>query len=492
VPDVLYVHPARHAVDAGHQDLGFYFFMPVGIIALANLLRHEGLTVRGINYPAELLRDPKFRLKPWLRDQEGVRLVMVDLHWFEHSYGAISVARACRQVLPDVPVLLGGMTASFFAAEILRSFPDVSFVIRGDAEEPLRRLIAELARPTPELSSVPNLSYRLNGQVVENDLAYCATSEDLDDLDFVDLGFLEHADSYGMLQFEPTDLSRSLDGARGHWLCIGRGCAFDCSFCGGGRESHRILSGRQSITLRSVARVAQDIQRLEQEGVSQVSPNLDPAILGTEYWRSLFAELRRQQVHIGINNEHFQLPSREFIQDFAQTVDIACSEVALTLLSGSDKVRRLNGKCYTNKQLFSTLSALKEAGVPLYIYFSLNLPGEDERTFRETMHVARQIGQIYPSTLLKIINQAHTIDPCCPMSREPGPLSVHVETRDFLDYYNYCRMTLDIRPGEVAPCYQRGFTFRGEQNRSLELMVRQWNEFCARQDFLCFRVPQSW
>ncbi len=492
MPDVLYVHPARHAVDAGYQDLGFYFFIPVGVIALANLLRREGLTVKGINYPAELLRDRSFRLKPWIKNQQGVRLIMADLHWFEHSYGAISVARACRQVLPDAHILLGGMTATFFAAEILRSFPDVSFVIRGDAEEPLRRLVAELSRPTPELSSVPNLTYRLDGEVVENDLAYCATSKDLDDLDFVGLEFLEHADSYGMLQFEPTNLSRSLVGAQGHWLCIGRGCIFDCSFCGGGQQSHRILAGRRAITLRSVDKVAQDIQRLEQQGVRQVSPNLDPAILGPEYWKSLFAELRRRQVRIGINNEHFQLPSHEFVQDFAETANIACSELALTLLSGSDKVRRLNGKFYTNKQLFPTLSALKEAGVPLYVYFSLNLPGEDERTFRETLRVARQIGRLYPSHLLKMINQAHTIDPCCPMSREPGRFSVQVETRDFMDYYNYCRSTLNIKPGEVAPCDQRGFVSKGRQGRSLVLMVRQWNEFCARQDLPCFRVPQSW
>ncbi|MGC8880572.1 MAG: cobalamin-dependent protein, partial [Anaerolineae bacterium] len=145
--DVLYIHPARHAVDAGYQDLGFYFLIPVGVIGLANLLRHQGYTVRGINYPAELLRDRSFKLKPWLKEQQGVRLVMVDLHWFEHAFGAISVARACREVLPDARVVLGGFTASVYASEILQSFPEVDFIIRGDAELPLARLVAELGCP---------------------------------------------------------------------------------------------------------------------------------------------------------------------------------------------------------------------------------------------------------------------------------------------------------------------------------------------------------
>jgi len=492
MPDVLYIHPAKHGVDSSYRGLGTpYFFMPVGVIGLANLLQQEGLTVRGINYPAELRRDRNFNLRPWIKAQQGVRLVMVDLHWYEHAYGAISIARACRQALPDARVLLGGITASLYATEILRSFPEVDFIIRGDAEEPLLALVTGLSRQGPELPSIPNLSYRSNGQVVENDFSYCATSADLDELNFVDLDFLEHADWYGALQFEPTSLTDSKANPRGHWLCLGRGCLFDCSFCGGGRESHRTFSGRRTITPRSIEKVAADIQRLEEKGIDQVSLALDPAILGPEYWKPLFAQLRSHRVHIGIYNEHFQLPSREFVEDFVHTADLSRSELALSLLSGSEKVRRLNGKFYSNQQLNRILSLLKENQVPLFVYFSLNLPGEDERAFRRTLDVARRIGRYYPSHLVKMINMMHTIDPCSPMSREPGRFSIQIEMQSFMDYYNYCRTTPAARP-EVALGKGRGFTLSGGRGRSLELMARQWDEFCAGQEFTCIPVPQTW
>jgi radical SAM superfamily enzyme YgiQ (UPF0313 family) len=492
VPDVIYVHPARHAADAGFQDLGFYFFMPVGVIGLANLLRREGVSVRGINYPAELVRDRSFRLRPWLKAQDGVRLVMIDLHWFEHAYGAISVARTCRELLPGAKVLLGGFTASFYAAEILSSFPEVDFVIRGDAEVPLSALARELGRAAPDLSAVPNLTYRRDGQVVENGLTYCAAAAELDALDFVDLDFLEHADVYRRLQFEPTGLTRDLIDPRGHWLCIGRGCAFDCAFCGGGSRSQALLAGREAVVLRAPAAVAADIERLASMGIHQVSPNLDPAVMGHDYWSALFAELRRRGVRIGINNELFQLPTAEFVADFLRTADIARSELAFTLLSGSDKVRRMNGKFHTNQRLFPILVQLKAAGVPIYVYFSLNLPGEDERTFRETLQLARRIGQTYPPHLLKMINQLHTLDPCCPMSREPGRFSAHITLRRFADYYDYCRTTLDLDPARTSPSHARGFVWRGKQAPPLDVMIRQWNDFCARQDFACFRVPLTW
>jgi len=492
MPDVLYIHPAKHGVDSSYQGLGTpYFFMPVGVIALANLLQQEGLTVRGINYPAELRRDRSFNLRPWISAQRGAKLVMVDLHWYEHAYGAISVARACRRALPDARILLGGITASLFATEILESFPEVDFVIRGDAEKPLLALVAELSHQSPDLSSIPNLSYRSNGQVAENELSYCVTSADLDALNFVDLDFLDHADWYGALQFEPTTLTMSRTNPRGHWLCMGRGCIFDCSFCGGGQESHGIFAGRREITLCSVEKVVNDIQRLAEKGIDQVSLALDPAILGPKYWKPLFAQLRSRGVRIGIYNEHFQLPSQEFVEDFIRTADISCSELALSLLCGSEQVRRLNGKFYSNQQLRRILTLLKQNEVPLFIYFSLNLPGEDERTFRQTLDLARRIGRFYPPHLLKMINMMHTLDPCSPMSREPGRFSIQLEMRSFMDYYNYCRMTPAARPG-VAPGKRRGFTLSGGQDRSLELMARQWDEFCAGQPFTCIPVPRTW
>jgi radical SAM superfamily enzyme YgiQ (UPF0313 family) len=490
VPDVLYIHPAKHDVDSGFEDLGFYFFVPVGVLGLVNLLRREGLTVRGINYPAELLRNRAFRLRPWLAAQGDVKLVLVDLHWYMHSYGAIRVAQACKQVLPRARVVLGGITASLFADEILHSFPEVDFIIRGDAEEPLLALAESVCSGTEaQLSSIANLTYRSSGEVAENELSYCATPDDLDGLNFVDLDFLEHADWYGRLQFQPTTLTQSMSEPRGHWLCIGRGCRFDCSFCGGGRLSHQQFAGRHGFVLRSAEKVAKDTKRLAEQGIDQVSLNLDPAILHPDYRRALFATMRELGVKIGINNELFQLPSREFVEDFCETADIGRSELALSLLTGSEKVRRLNGKQYSNQKLFEILEVMKEKQVPLYVYFSFNLPGEDDKAFRQTLRVAQRIRRSYPTHMLKIINMAHTLDPCSPMSRKPQRFAVDVGLRTFKDYHRYCEQTLAIQAGE-GPWKARGFAYR--KDRSLPRMVRQWNDFCAEEPSSCFRVPESW
>jgi anaerobic magnesium-protoporphyrin IX monomethyl ester cyclase len=97
-----------------------------------------------------------------LAAQKDVKLVLVDLHGYRHSYGAISAALACKQVLPRARVAFGGSSALHIAAETLRSFPEVDFVIRGDAEEPLLSLVRRVcSSASVPLSSNPNLTYRV-------------------------------------------------------------------------------------------------------------------------------------------------------------------------------------------------------------------------------------------------------------------------------------------------------------------------------------------
>ena len=159
-----------------------YGLMPVGLPALANLLIENGIRVRGVIYPLERQLHPDFDLKRWLLSFARPRVVLIDLHWYEHCFGAVEMAKFCRQVLPDAWTVLGGLTASGFSGEILAQFPEVDFIVRGDAEQPLLDLLPQLIAAEGHspaglnLSRIANLSYRQDGQVLENPCTYCAAS----------------------------------------------------------------------------------------------------------------------------------------------------------------------------------------------------------------------------------------------------------------------------------------------------------------------------
>jgi radical SAM superfamily enzyme YgiQ (UPF0313 family) len=471
--------------------------MPIGVIGLINLLQDNGVEVKGLNLPLEQRLDRSFDLKRWLENLDSVEVVLLDLHWYEHSFGAIDLARACKQILPDAWVVVGGFTASAFAREILETHAAVDFVIRGDAEEPLLQLVSELlghARPPAiplSVQGIPNLSYRDGRQIVENPLTYCATTEMLDRLNFCDLDFLVHERRYYAPQYVIPGPIEDIDPwtISGHWLCIARGCHYECSFCGGCRTAQASLANRHRVVRRSPRSVAADLQHLASKGILQVSLSFDLAELGEDYWSAVFAEMERLEVKVALYNEFFQLPSPAFIARFAEQVSMEHSCVALSPLSGSERVRRLNGKRFSSEQLFHTLRLLKAHSVPLLVYFSLNLPGENQETFQQTLALARQILDLYPAHLVKLLDTLHTLDPLSPMSVQPENYGICVSATDFADYYHYCALTSLASP-EARMGIHRGFV--GVPPQSIQAMANQWDKLGRERGPSVLPLFTSW
>ena len=108
---------------------------------MVNLLRAKGWQVQGLNFPLEIMLNTGFNLDQWLAVIESPRLVMIDLHWYEHSFGAIDIARHVRRILPEAKIVIGGLTATYFAEEILQTHREIDYVIRGDGEIPLLKLV---------------------------------------------------------------------------------------------------------------------------------------------------------------------------------------------------------------------------------------------------------------------------------------------------------------------------------------------------------------
>jgi radical SAM superfamily enzyme YgiQ (UPF0313 family) len=483
--------------------------IPVGVAALVNVLRQDGIRVVGLNYPLEKAVARGFDLRQWLGRRPSTRVVLIDLHWYEHSYGAISAARVCKEVLPQAWTVLGGLTASGFAAEILERHPEVDYVIRGDAEQPLLELVRRLLRAPapraraglaagPELLAVPNLSYRsAEGTVVENERSYCATTEDMDRLNFVDVDFLEHHQRYDTHEYVVTDLPAARQALetnrpfRGRWLCTARGCKYNCSYCGGCKSAHETLAGRKGIVVRSPAKVHEDLERLDEQGVHQACFSYDIFELGEAYWRDLLGTLAQRGPRMGLYNELFQLPTPEFVHLYALCADMEHSRLAVSPLSGSEEVRRRNGKYFSNQELFELLTTLNMYNVPLLVYFSLNLPGEDESTMQESVELAQRIHGFYPSSLLRILTSCHTIDPLAPMNVDPEHYHVEVDMTTFEDFYNYCRDTQFMGP-EARTELHRGFRPDGTWTRSMESMADMWDQARVGRESSWWPVPPGW
>jgi radical SAM superfamily enzyme YgiQ (UPF0313 family) len=111
-----------------------------------------------------------------------------------------------------IPVVMGGPHVTFMAEEALEH---ADFVIRGEGEETLMGFI-DAWETDKEFSEIPNLSYRVDGEVRHNPQQ--PFLKDLDQVPFPDFSLLKSPKpGIGGCYTIPVQTSR--------------GCPFDCSFC---------------------------------------------------------------------------------------------------------------------------------------------------------------------------------------------------------------------------------------------------------------------
>ncbi len=479
--DVLYLHPLPRPAAFGTGDGASYPVMPMGLVALLNLLRQGGYSVYGLNIAVERTLNPSFDLLEWLRAQSTPALVLIDLHWYEHSWGAVETARIVRLCWPAMRIVLGGLSATLWSLEILAEAPTIDAVVCGPAEEPVLRLAQQAVAGHWEPALVPNVAFRdTDGQPCPPRSAWQTPASMLDSLDSVDLSFLQHATTYrAMVHSRPLCVTEPAP--LGQWLLSGRGCAFACAYCGGGRAAHRSLLGLSKVARRSPAALAADCDRLARLGVQQVSLGLDPDMLGSAHTSAFFGGLTRS---IGFYVESYQLPSQSLLSCLSRT-DTHHSEVAITLLSGDPAVRNLHGKRADNDQIRQSVRAILHAGASVFLFYSLNMPGEDERSFQQTLDFTRELIDLSPHGRVRAINIAHTLDPLSPMSSSPDDFGISaIYLRSFADY---SRAAIGPRPFQFVE-NERGFSLK--KPRNLRAMVELWDELSATMPSVVYSVPR--
>ena len=451
-----------------------YPVMPVGLVALMNLLQGEGHQVLGLNLPVCRMVDPGFTLDAWLSGRPAVRLVLLDLHWYEHAVGVVHTARVVRRAWPETRIVVGGLTATRFGLELLAACPEIDLVVAGDAEEPLRQLAAGAP-----LEEIPNLLRR----GAPPGPSWRTPPELFDDLDTGSLDWLLHARAYRRLLYSSPRRGGPAppDQREAQWIANGRGCAHACLYCGGGRGSHRQLSGLPKLMRRSPEAVLREVRHLRAEQVSQVALTLDPDMLGRTWREAFFGGLEDRP---GLYLESFQLPSVALLDAMATRGDPEHSELALSPLSGDVGVRARNGKSWENGALLEALRLMGERGLSAPVFFSLNLPGEDAHTLSATIDLSRRILDQDRRGLVRIMNICHSLDPASPLSDEPALQGgVEIGTRSLADYLAHGRAPRPwtFREGE------RGFAVPG---RDLPVMVARWDALCAQDPERLIAVPR--
>ncbi|MCL5680709.1 MAG: TIGR04190 family B12-binding domain/radical SAM domain protein [Candidatus Thermoplasmatota archaeon] len=341
---------------------GVFEMYPIGFLSILSYLQERGHHVRIDNIALKMLNSKRYDFK-----EELLRLdtdyVGIDLHWLPHVHGAISLARIIKEYRPDIKVMMGGFSATYYASEIMDKVKDVDIVVKGDTTELPMEMIIE----GKKMEEIPNITYRSDGKVMDNGFSF------VPDLDYQSYNYsqiirsaIRSMDFIGHLPYcnwtkEPVAMVLTV-----------HGCSFNCAICGGSYFAYKNFYNRKGPVFRPAKRIVEDVMRINDDLKIPVFIVSDILMRPRKDVDFIFSNLKKEKLDIPLLFELFCPHSREHVEKIVNSSYDVSLEISPD--SSSESIRLRNGRPYQNSALEKFVSDfLEKGGKKMDIYFMIGL-----------------------------------------------------------------------------------------------------------------------
>lgn len=390
---------------------------PLGFLTIASYLQDRGLKVRIVNLALRMMNSPRFDVPRFLARQKP-RAVGIDLHWLPHAHGALEVARIVKELFPDVPVIMGGLSSSYFHRELI-GYPQVDFVLRGDSTEPpLHQLLMALQEGEP-VDAIPNLTWKDEaGAVRVNPLSFLPTS-----LDYADL----RPDLMVQMVMRYRDLESTLP-FNGWWsnpittVFTVKGCAFECVTCGSSAAACVAVTTRQRPVFRSPGSLVENMQAISRLTRGPIFLVGDLLMAGREHAAEVLERLREADLPNEIVFEFFALPPASFLQDIDRCVTHWSMEFSPESHEQAVRDAQEGEAGYTTAEMEALIrEAVRLRCSRIDIFFLIGLPAQTAASVRATAEYCGHLFELGDARLSCFISpMGPFIDPGSRGFEQPG------------------------------------------------------------------------
>jgi B12-binding domain/radical SAM domain protein len=415
---------------------------PIGFTTMAEHLERHGHRVGIVNLAVRMLRDPKFDAEKLLASLDPLAFGL-DLHWLPHAHGSLEVARLLKGFHPQTPVIMGGISASYYHEELI-TYPQVDYVLRGDStEEPLRQLIEALdsGARAGDLGCIPNLTWKdVQGTPHVNPLTHVPA-----DLDGI---LLDHSFVVKAVARE-RNLSNYLPFAKWTKYPITaalscRGCTRNCAICGGSAFASKRILGRDQPAYRSPERLAEDLRRINRFSRGPIFVLGDIRQAGMDYARRFLRAIQGLDEQMII--EFFWPVERGFMEEVAAAIPNFVVE--LSPESHDPEVRRYSGKPFSDAAIEESVESILDVGCQrMDLFYMSGMPGQTPQSVLDTIEYCGHLLRRFDGDeRLKLF-----ISPLAPFL-DPGSLAF--EKAEQYGYRKLCHTLEDHRRALLAPSWK--------------------------------------
>ena len=291
-------------------------------------------------------------------------------HTFLATMGALAKV---RERMPDIVIVLGGYHATFAAREILNEYGFIDYIIKGEAEGALPRLLDHIEADT-DPDDVEGISYRRQGDLVERELALV---EDLDSLPFPDRQLL------GDFQYGYYFQGIPLTFGKFTTLSSSRGCPFSCAYCSCAAFSQRKWRPR------SAENVVDELEMLYRDGYRECVFVDDNFTQRTSRVERICDLIRERGIEMKLYCEgranHASLPLLKKMKRAGFDVIYFGAE------SASPHVLDFYNKTISPQQTAEAVTNAKKAGMLVITSYIVGAPVESLDDVRRTIDFARSL-----------------------------------------------------------------------------------------------------
>jgi clorobiocin biosynthesis protein CloN6 len=382
--DLLLLHPPAFFDFRERRDIYFpflgtsgdvpitplYEYFPVGFKTLQRFLSERGHAVKIINLSTVLLRYPNLDCD-MLFEAFDAKLLGIDFHWMVHVQGSLAVAERVQKCCSEIPVILGGISSTYYADQLIR-YPFIDMVMRGyDTHVPMDGLL-EVIKQGGDLGAVPNLLWKSgDGQIYDNGFSYRPNTFDCG-----------------------IDWSNQPQGANNEVLPIrefistqNAGCTYNCSWCGGSREAfRRIFKQKRSIIHKPLSEIQYEFDSINKlSGIDRYHFYSVGSYNVSKRSIEFFLDQVGDSNFKSISYEQYFLTPDDILERMVQTKKHTV--ITLSPESHDLKVSKLAGRgVYTNEELEQWLEKAMNYGIhQVDIWYFIGMPGQDEKSVMETV-----------------------------------------------------------------------------------------------------------
>ncbi len=341
-----------------------------GMLSIGALLKKEGFSVLIFNIPHAytlgLSEDDVFNL---IKSYDP-KVIGIELNWIQFGKGAIDCAKKIKKLLPNVPIIMGGVHSTIFSTEILTAYSQfIDAVFIGEAEITFLEYLDALENGK-DLSEIKGI-VRIDENKRLRDQGPANIFENIDDIPPYSLNIVKPK------LLPPHDLAM-INTCRGP-------CIHNCIYCIGNKETYSfsLKSRRVKLEIHSPEWIASQIRILLRE-VTKLSIQ-DYVYCRPKSVSDIAKTLQKERIDERVESFNFAaLPGSLNGEIMANLSKAGIDNIDFGIESGSDKVLKTVRRPYSISVISDSIKAAVQYGILPKTYWMVGLPSENNDDIERT------------------------------------------------------------------------------------------------------------